>query len=41
MIDITIGIVLAFIWFYRTNRGNPYEKEDWDRIVDELLNDKE
>ena len=41
MIEIAIGIVLAFIWFHRTNKGNPYEKEDWDRIVDELLNDKE
>ena len=41
MIEIIIGIVLACIWFHRTNKGNPYEKEDWDRIVDELLNDKE
>ena len=41
MIEIAIGIVLAFTWFHRTNKGNPYEKDDWDRIVEDILKDKE
>ncbi len=41
MIEIAIGIALAFIWFYRTNKGNAYEKDDWDRIVEDILKDKE
>jgi hypothetical protein len=40
MLEISIGIVLAFVWFHRTNKGNPYEKDDWDRIVEDILKDK-
>ena len=40
MIEISIGIVLAFVWFHRTNKGNAYEKEDWDRIVEDILKGK-
>ena len=38
--EILIGLILGIAWFIKGHIGNPYEKGDWDKIKNELL-DKE
>ena len=35
--EILIGLILGIVWFVKYNRGNPYEKGDWDIIAKELI----